>query len=65
MEEVNRLMKAVDGLEDAVEDAVYSINLLTEILDSSPLREKASNSDNIHEKNKQEFRDFIKRKARR
>ena len=30
MEEVNRLMKAIDGLEDAVEDAVYSINLLTE-----------------------------------
>lgn len=65
MEEVNRLVKALDELEDTVEDAAYSINLLTEIFDSSPLREKASNSDNIHEKNKQEFRDFIKRKARR
>lgn len=65
MEEVNRLVKALDELEDAVEDATYSINLLTEIYDGSPLREKASNSDNIHEKNKQEFRDFIKRKARR
>jgi hypothetical protein len=65
MEEANRLMKAIDGLEDAVEDAVYSINLLTEILDTTPLREKASNSDSIQEKNKQEFRDFIKRKARR
>lgn len=65
MKEVNRLVKALDELEDTVEDAAYSINLLTEIFDSSPLREKASNSDNIHEKNKQEFRDFIKRKARR
>jgi hypothetical protein len=65
MEEVNRLMKAVDELGDAAEDAVYSINLLTEILDTTPLREKASNSDSIHEKNKQEFRDFVKRKARR
>jgi hypothetical protein len=65
MEEAKRLIKATDELEDAAEDAVYSINLLTEILDATPLREKASNSDSIHEKNKQEFRDFVKRKARR
>lgn len=65
MEEANRLIKAVGELEDVADDAVYSINLLTEILDNSSLKEKASNSDSIHEKNKQEFRDFIKRKARR
>lgn len=61
MEEKNRLIEDVNEIEDEV----YTINLLTEIWDNSPLREKAFNSDSIHEKNKQEFRDFIKRKARR
>lgn len=64
MEEKNRPIEDVNEIEDEV----YSIELMTEIWDNDSLRalrEKCFNPDDIHERNKQEFRDFIKRKARR
>ena len=48
---------------DVIEDETYTVKLMTEIWDT--IAEKAMKEDDIHEKNKQEFRDFIKRKARR
>ena len=48
---------------DIIEDETYTVELMTEIWDT--IAEKAMKDDDIHENNKQEFRDFIKRKAGR
>ena len=48
---------------DVIEDETYTVELMTEIWDT--IAEKAMKDDDIYEKNKQEFRDFIKRKMRR
>ena len=55
--------KMMNENRDVIEDETYTIELMTEIWNT--LAEKCQKPDDIHEKNKQEFRDFIKRKARR
>ena len=55
--------RMMDKIENIIEDETYTVELMTEIWDT--IAEKAMKNDDIHEKNKQEFRDFIKRKAGR